>query len=87
MKKVIGKMEDKLTEISKDLYNKASLLGKYELCRLLLTSPVFNMVQREVIEEQAWKVHDKLVALGVKFQVQTDKSSATMSEPLTPEGE
>ncbi len=41
--------------------------GAYEMCALLLTSPVFNKPQRAVIERQAYRMKDKLEALGVKF--------------------
>lgn len=46
----------------------AYLAGAYEMCALLLTSPRFNKPQREVIEQQAYIVKDKLDALGMTFE-------------------
>lgn len=39
------------------------LRGKYDMCRLLLTSPRMQKPQREIIEEQVYKVLDRLKAL------------------------
>lgn len=47
---------------------RAFLLGQYEMCALLLSSPRFNRPQREVIEEQAYRVKERLEVLGVEFQ-------------------
>lgn len=52
-------MEDELT--------KMYLRGRYDMCRLLLTSVRFNKPQREVIEEQAHDTKIKLEELGVVF--------------------
>lgn len=46
----------------------AYLAGAYEMCALLLTSPRFNRPQREVIEQQAHIVKDRMVALGMTFE-------------------
>lgn len=43
------------------------LIGAYKMCDRLLRSPVFNRTAREVIEEQAYLVKDKLEAMGVEF--------------------
>lgn len=47
------------------------LAGAYDMCRRLLTSPRMNKGQREVIEEQAYRVKDELEALGIEFTDQT----------------
>lgn len=47
---------------------RAFLLGQYEMCALLLSSPRFSRPQREVIEEQAYRVKERLEVLGVEFQ-------------------
>lgn len=43
------------------------LLGRYDECRLLLTSVRFNRPQREVIEEQAYEIKARMEELGVRF--------------------
>lgn len=51
---------------------KAYLEGRYDMCRLLLTSPRMNRPQREVIEERAYEVMDELKELGVTFRERED---------------
>lgn len=46
---------------------RAFLLGQYEMCALLLTSPRFTRPQREVIEGQAYLTKERLEAIGVQF--------------------
>jgi hypothetical protein len=41
--------------------------GAYSMCKLLLTSPRFNRPQREIIEEQALEVKERLEKAGVSF--------------------
>lgn len=45
----------------------AYLKGRFEMCKLLSTSPRFNKPQTEIIEEQAHLERERLEALGVKF--------------------
>jgi hypothetical protein len=45
----------------------AYLAGAYEMRARLLTSPRFNKSQREVIEEQAQLIKDKMNALNMSF--------------------
>lgn len=46
----------------------AFLKGQYEMCSLLLTSPVFRGEARRAIEAQGWRLHDLLVESGVPFE-------------------
>jgi hypothetical protein len=45
----------------------AYLTGRYNTCRLLLTSPRMNRALREVIEEVAYRARDELEKRGVTF--------------------
>ena len=46
------------------------LTGRFDMCKLLATSPRFNKPQLEIIKEQAYKEQERLEALGVKFTQQ-----------------
>lgn len=50
-----------------DENKRATLIGAYDMCRLLSTSPRFNRPQLEVIKEQAALVRAQLEELGVQF--------------------
>lgn len=50
-----------------DENKRATLIGAYDMCKLLSTSPRFNRPQREVIKEQAARVRAQLEELGVEF--------------------
>lgn len=60
------RMEEHCPVPSREI-EEAYLRGAYEMCGLLLTSPRMNKAQVEVIEEQAYKVKDRLEALGATF--------------------
>lgn len=42
-------------------------MGGYEMCALLLTSPRLHRPQREIIEEQAYRLKAELESEGVQF--------------------
>ena len=43
------------------------LIGRYDACATILTSPRMNRPQREVIQDVAGRVRDELEAIGVVF--------------------
>jgi hypothetical protein len=43
------------------------LTGRFDMCKLLATSPRFNKPQLEIIKEQAYQEQERLEDLGVEF--------------------
>jgi hypothetical protein len=52
---------------AKDQQQITYLTGRFDMCRLLATSPCFNKPQIEIIKEQAYRQQERLEALGVEF--------------------
>ena len=50
---------------------RAHLIGAFQTCDRLLTSPRFNKPQREIIERFAYDIMDQLKAMGVEFKERT----------------
>ena len=46
----------------------AYLQGAYDMCRRLLTSPRMNRPQREIIEDEAYRIKATLEERGVEFE-------------------
>jgi hypothetical protein len=60
-------MSTKPTQAEKDQAQITYLTGRFDMCKLLATSPRFNKPQLEIIKEQAYNEQERLEALGVKF--------------------
>lgn len=56
-------------QLEKDAHaNAMYLVGGYNTCKRLLSSPRFNKPQREIIEEVAYDLKERCEAQGLNFE-------------------